>query len=475
MREGGQVDAAVAKGVMKMAQDPFRQLAVIRNASQQGKQISDCYRLMYKEALWERAFENLTGKAPDFRERYFLQELVERIKAQSFRFTKCSLQFSMRPLLQEWVVVEVIRIILQHIYEPVFSRNCYRCYANHGVHVALSVVKRRFSKATWCISGTLTDWLHKHNYQILLTILKKKISDRRFLLLIDNLLKSNLLNIDNSIRTGKTDPRMNVLQLLKEIYLRELDQFVGKLNKNFHKKQFSNNNHTILAQNEEIPTILHHTENEELAYVRYGDHFFIGLATSKKQAKTVKDIVSSHIMNDLGIHPDHCTLYFAHLEKRVPFLGYAIRHCPQAKQKGKIAIRFEIPPEKAKQFARQKGYGNLDRFEAHHRGAFIHKSEREIVSIYNKELGTFAYYYRLADNFHEITPLYYLAKKSLLKTIAQKRKMSVTAVYKRLFIEQKGTLYLRTENKRGEIAGAVFLSLPQLKKLKHKKVFSLPH
>ena len=51
------------KGVMNMAKNPFYQLDVIRDVSQNGKKITDCYRLMYNKELWIKAYAKLYPNA----------------------------------------------------------------------------------------------------------------------------------------------------------------------------------------------------------------------------------------------------------------------------------------------------------------------------------------------------------------------------------------------------------------------------
>ena len=71
-----------------MSTNPFRQLDVIRNASQKGNTITDCYRLMYNKKLWITAYaklypnpENLTKRtANETIDGFSLQRKVFLIK-----------------------------------------------------------------------------------------------------------------------------------------------------------------------------------------------------------------------------------------------------------------------------------------------------------------------------------------------------------------------------------------------------------
>ena len=86
--------------------------------------------------------------------------------------------------------------------------------------------------------------------------------------------------------------------------------------------------------------------------------------------------------------------------------------------------------------------------KATHRTGLLQKQETEILTIYNKELESFANYYKLANNFHTLNRLFYLAKSSFIKTIANKRKSTARKVVRSMKINNRqGTLCLIKNNK----------------------------
>lgn len=82
---------------------------------------------------------------------------------------------------------------------------------------------------------------------------------------------------------------------------------------------------------------------------------------------------------------------------------------------------------------------------------------------YNKELETIANYYKLADNFHLLKKLFYLAERSFLKTIAFKRRSTSKKVAMRMRRYQQGRLCL-VQHKQGNQIVHTFLKLKDLKK-----------
>ena len=81
-----------------MATNPFAQLDAIRSASAGGRQITDCYRLMFRKELWVKAYSklapnpgNLTAgtesQTIDGFSLPVIDSLVEQLQEGTFRFT----------------------------------------------------------------------------------------------------------------------------------------------------------------------------------------------------------------------------------------------------------------------------------------------------------------------------------------------------------------------------------------------------
>lgn len=98
-----------------MANNPLRQLAVIRNASAKGSGITDVYRLMYQRDLWLKAYAklapnpgNLTPgtdhETMDGTSLKVIDDLREQLQQEAFRFSPVKRRYipkkngKMRPL-----------------------------------------------------------------------------------------------------------------------------------------------------------------------------------------------------------------------------------------------------------------------------------------------------------------------------------------------------------------------------------------
>jgi retron-type reverse transcriptase len=103
----------------------------------------------------------------------------------------------LRPLgLPSWpdkLVGEVVRLLLEAYYEPVFSDRSHGFRKGRGCHTALREINDTWTGTTWFIEGDISDCFGSLDHEILLGILAEKIYDQRFLRLIRNMLKAGYL------------------------------------------------------------------------------------------------------------------------------------------------------------------------------------------------------------------------------------------------------------------------------------------
>lgn len=451
---------------MNMAINPFRQLNVIRNVSKDGRQVEDCYRLMYKKELWIKAYRNLTRHTKELPiDEATLQKvdkLITKLKASTFRFVsvkkiipsktnhKQSIHFD------EKLVQEVMRLILTSIYEPIFSSNSYGYIVRVETYGALSHIQKTWKGLTWCIKGALKELSIQLDTKIIMKLLAKKIADRRFLLLIHNALQAGVME---QLQFYRKDHNIGFLApTFANIYLHVFDLFMEKQMKHVEKDR----------------------KIERIKYVRYEDDFVIGIAGSKKQARQLKGLVGKFLQYELRLTLHEEKTLITHLRKRVPFLGYEFHLIQNEKVKKHMqskskriqkhfhtkTIKLEIPIRKIKQYALINNYGNLDDFNITHRTGLINMSEIDILKVYNKELQTIANYYQLAHNYHHLKQLFYVAEGSFLKTLANKRRSTVSKVAKSLKKHKQGRLSLIQTDEKGNKIVHSFLRLKDIPKAK---------
>lgn len=399
---------------MKLAKNPFRQLQVIRQASSNGKQIYDCYRLMYKNELWMNAFYELHHtQSIASAQQIIINEAIAELKSNTFRFKGKTNQSDTKDEL----ALQVMTTILQSVFEPHFNKYCYNCYRK-----ALLLIKNSWQSVTWCIEGDMKRFFPPFNSNILLKYISQKIRDHRFIVLLQNALSNGMINSRNNSMAQN-----NFSSVIVNIYLHKFDQFMEKLIKNF--------SHELEKRENVLCDVQACSYDVSLKYVRYESAFLIGIAGSKKMALAVKAVVKRFLHEELKM-PICNELTLKHFSKRVDFLGYHLRRKRKNnRQKATPSIydiSLEIPKEKIIKFAARNRYGHFDTFCATHRTKLMNLSEQEIIAVYCRELKRFATYYKLANNFQQMKKLVNLAKRSCMMTIAMKRKQSIRKIATRI-------------------------------------------
>ena len=175
-----------------------------------------------------------------------LQTLLKKIRDGSY-YPKPSriveipkVDGSKRPLaiscIEDKIVQEAVRQILERIYEPHFLECSYGFRPSRNAHQALAALDKRLLKES-CKSAVDIDLKKYFNtipHKPLGRILQKKVKDRRLLFLIIKLLKAPTLNKDGTLERNEIgSPQGSILSpLLANIYLHYvLDEWFVEVNK----------------------------------------------------------------------------------------------------------------------------------------------------------------------------------------------------------------------------------------------------
>lgn len=78
------------------------------------------------------------------------------------------------------LVQEVVRLILESIYEPSFSRNSHGFRPKRSCHTALMQIQKTFTGATWFVEGDITACFDSFDHHTLINLLRKCIKDENF-------------------------------------------------------------------------------------------------------------------------------------------------------------------------------------------------------------------------------------------------------------------------------------------------------
>ena len=370
------------------------------------------------------------------------------------------------PTFTDKLVQEVIRMILEAIYEPIFYDCSHGFRPKRGCHTALDTIKKGWKGTKWFVEGDIKGCFNNIDHSRLIEIAGSKIKDKRFIDLIWKFLKAGYMENWRYNRTHSGTPQGGIISpILANIYLHEFDKFVISLKGEYDKKadNYFNPDYKPLARQVEnikkriknaigekrnmlisgykekrkklIKTPCKSRTDKVLKYVRYADDFIIAVNGSKGDSEIVKAKLKTFLAENLKMELSEEKTYITHSSLPVLFLGYHIsaRRTQQAKpdKNGVVkrtlneSIQLTVPfKEKIEKFLWNKKAvrvkGNA-LFPAK-RDYLLNLTDLEIVSTYRAEMqGIFNFYNRAVD-YHKLIYFNYLMEYGCLFTLARKHK-----------------------------------------------------
>ena len=132
------------------------------------------------------------------------------------------------PKIRDKIVQFSVHTVLQDVYYSKFINSSYACLEGRGTHRAVNKVQHNIRHCKWKNGGgwilkmDVAKFFYSINRDILKRIIRKKIKDKKFLVLLDKI-------IDSSPEGEKGIPLGNVTsQDFANIYLNEVDQYAKR-------------------------------------------------------------------------------------------------------------------------------------------------------------------------------------------------------------------------------------------------------
>ena len=408
------------------------------------------------------------------------------------------------PTFTDKLVQEVLRMILQAVYEPVFLDCSHGFRPNRSCHTALKSITKGFNGIRWFVEGDIKGCFDNINHVKLVEIINRKIKDARLIKLIWKFLKAGYMEDWKYNATYSGTPQGGIVSpIFANIYLHELDKFVTELANEFNckgKNYASKEYEAVRHQMRKLNPLIEQAEGEErellikqkkairsrllkipykaqidkkIKYVRYADDFLIGINGSKEDCQTIKQRLSEFICNELKMELSEEKTLITHSSNYARFLGYdvRVRRNNDVRKAGNTTQRtlsqtaeLAIPlNDKIMRFLFDKKVINQSKngeIKPWTRLALTRCSDLEIVTAYNAELRGICNYYSLASNFGKLNYFAYLMEYSCLKTLACKHKTTIAKIIRR---NKDGKGKWRIAYKNKETAIAILLILVNVK------------
>lgn len=242
------------------------------------------------------------------------------------------------PTINDRLVQEVLRTIIEPIFEITFSHHSHGFRINRGCHTALRELKTRMKDSVWFIEGDIKSYFDTIDHVILMNLIKRRIKDPLILNLFKTGLKAKVFNNDKTVYIPEIGtPQGGILSpLLSNIYLHELDLFLEKLSIEYKGSVKSNNRkHNPLAlklfrqglkthnYRVRIPSRIQNDINDRnCKFVRYADDFLVGVLGPRSMAVEIRDKINVFLKDKLNISLNLDKTKITHISKEIPFLGY---------------------------------------------------------------------------------------------------------------------------------------------------------
>ncbi len=302
------------------------------------------YRLLFNEEMFYVAYQRIyaktaimtqgaDGKIADEMSVSRIQKLIGSLKEETYQPSPCRRTYvekknaKMGALgiasFDDKLMQEVIRMILESIFERQFENSSHGFRSRRSCHTALTEIQRNFTATKWFIEGDIKGFFDHIDHDVLIGTLKDRISDDRFLRLIRKFLNTGYAEDWTFHKTYSGTPQGGIISpILANIYLDNLDKYMKDYTSHFDKGIRRKDNQEYCRLSRKIARLAYKLDSEEdetqrqlriakikavakergaysrgdemdggfkrIKYLRYADDFLIGVIGTKQQCRQIK-------------------------------------------------------------------------------------------------------------------------------------------------------------------------------------------
>ena len=459
------------------------------------------YRILFNEEMYYAAYERLKvkqgnmspgtdGDTMDGMSLGKITRLIDSLKDETYSPNPARRTYipkkngKLRPLgIPSWndkLVQEVVRMILQAIYEGAFSDRSHGFRPHKSCHTALTQIQKTFTGVKWFVEGDIKDFFDNIDHDILIEILRERISDERFLRLIRKFLNAGYVEDWKFHESYHGTPQGGIISpILANIYLDRSDRYMAhyaeKFNRGESRKRnpeyFNLNTKTYALRRKfrketdenkkaELGERISHMQAKlrtmpcrlemdddyrRVIYTRYADDFLIGVIGSKEDCEKIKADITDYMRENLHLELSPEKTLITHAQERAKFLGYDItvrtsermsrtrNGIMQRNHRGKVHLLLNSETvRKALEKHDAVQYTNVDGktvWRPKSRSKLMAMKPHEILERFNSEIRGFYNYYCIANNCSgQCSSFAYIMEYSLCKTLAQKLNSTKTRI-----------------------------------------------
>ena len=459
------------------------------------------YRYLFSEEMFAVAYQriyakqgNMTpgtdGKTIDEMSLERIERLIVSLKDESYQPHPARRVYipkkngKKRPLgipsFEDKLVQEVVRLLLEAIYEGHFEGTSHGFRPHRSCHTALGMIQKSFAGAKWFIEGDIKGFFDNIDHNVLISILRERISDERFLRLIRKFLNAGYVEDWKYNKTYSGTPQGGIISpILANIYLDKFDKYIKEYAAKFRKGDRRSINPEYWRLNNKknrLKQKLQKTSDEQmrksylyeiaqlskqmlstphkdamdadfrrLQYVRYADDFLISVIGSKSECETIKADITQFMREQLKLELSDEKTLITHAQDKAKFLGYEIfiRKSDAVKRNrdgvlkrdfnGAVVLTLNsaVIQKKLTEYnaLEVRNIDGKDIWWSKPRRYMTPMKPEDILAQYNAEIRGLYNYYSLATNVSkECASFAFIMKMSMFKTLGWKLNTSARKV-----------------------------------------------
>lgn len=441
-----------------------------------------------------------------------ISRVIEKIKNHTYKPNPVIRKFILkkngkkRPLglqsIDDKLVQEVIRMILESIYDYNFKKTSHGFRPNKSCHTALKSINLGFTGVKWFVEGDISAYFDTIDHHTLINIMRRRIKDEYFIGVIWKFLKGGYIESQKYNHSYSGTVQGSIISpILSNIYLNELDTFIDELKIGFDKGTFRKinpeynrlNGNVMYLKKKHSTTWESKTASEKiivvnkvkkiqksklsiqasnpmdasyrrLVYIRYADDFLVGVIGSKMDAISIKSDISNFLEDKLKLKMSEEKTLITNSSNKARFLGFDItvnRRTDTIKNKNGVSaryfcnkVRLLMPRDKWQKklveynaLKINKGPNGKEIWEPIRRGYLKDKPNLEILKQYNSEIVGLYNYYSIAENASTMHRFKYVMEYSMYKTFAAKYESTVRKIRRKFNFN--GRFAIRYTSKKG--------------------------
>ncbi|KAG9445221.1 hypothetical protein H6P81_016561 [Aristolochia fimbriata] len=269
------------------------------------------------------------------------------------------------PNLELKIIQEAIRIVLEVVYRPHFSKISHGCRSGRGHNSALHYISKEVENANWWFTLRMNQKIDTAILSNLISLMKANIEDSSLFFILHQMLEASVLNLEfGGFPKGQGLPQEGILSpILMNIYLDHFDKELYKICMRYeclvHDKDNSREGNKLpklrswfRRQMKDKTEKAEENLSLRMWACRYMDEILIAISGSKDAALSLKTDFTNFLENTLFLKVEDCAEVFAvDSPHGIQFLGMVLQACGEERIKMRAVHKLK---NKIQLFASQK-------------------------------------------------------------------------------------------------------------------------